>query len=135
METRRDILNPKSHIARVGEVYELTFTLIGIPFLEAPQTAVILTKINSDERFKVKNIDSRAGTLIVTVEIIKNPFPIIIVIEAVTVSLIGLFIYLSLGKVEQIINTPEGKTNNLATSLGISAAIVVLAGALLKKVG
>lgn len=127
------IQNPDTFIAKVGDIYDLTFNTIGIPFLSKLQENAIVDKVNKNERFSVLHSSSTNGKLVIRVKIVINPFPIAVAISAITTSVIGLFIFLSLSKVEQIINTPEGKTNNLASTVGIFGAIILLGTTILKK--
>ncbi len=126
------IIAPEQHLARIDEVYDLTFNTISVPFIEDIQKKLIRNKISENGKFQVESIESRSGELIVQIKIIKNPFPLALAIGAVSTAVIGLLVFLTLGKVEQIINTPEGKTNAFSSMLGIAAGILGL-GFLFKK--
>jgi len=129
------ISSPQSHTALAGDVYEFTYKTIGIAFFDKFQQDIIKRNIEKNKKLNVTNIESNRGSLIIRVVVVENPLPLAIVllgIRGAVAGIVGLFIYLSLNKVEQIVNTPEGKVNNLATTLGVAVGAVTL-GALFMK--
>ncbi len=122
----RILVDQNSHTALAGEVYEFTFRTIGVPFIDKFQQDLIKKKIVKNPKLEVIHIDGQRGFLIVRVLVVENPLPLVMILSTITTASIGLFVWLSLTKVEQIINTPEGKTSNFATSIGLAVGVLSL---------
>lgn len=122
------IENAENHVAKVGDVYDLTYTLVSIPFISNQQRKIIAERINLDDRVKVIETDSSGGVLRIRVEVIKNPFPLGIIIALGFTSLVGFFAFSSLSKVEQIFESPTGKISGIAVSIGIIAGALGIFG-------
>jgi len=96
------------HIVKVGDRYKFTYTL---PIIRSDKAVIsFLSDIKRDKRWEIVTyqlIPAR-NKLIVDVKIIKNPFPIAILIVAFSATFVSLFLYLSLDSVEEIISKPAG---------------------------
>lgn len=120
------IQNPKDYEASIGETLEMHFKILSLPLLDKWQKDSIIKKLNADEHMKVKSVLDNPGELVVTVEIIKNPFPLVLAITGVITVLAGFFIWGSLDKVYKIIETPQGKLLSTGAIVGIIGAAVGL---------
>lgn len=94
--------------AKKGDVLDFFYTVKG--WGKQGQIESLVRKLDEDQRWKVKEYDFNPDTskLRIRVEVVQNPFPIIIIVAAVGAIGTGLFCWLSLDKIEQVISTPVG---------------------------
>lgn len=94
--------------AEIGDVFDFHYTVKG--WGKQGQIESLCRKLDEDQRWKVDeySFDPETSKLRIRVEIIQNPFPLIIVIAAIGAIGTGLFCWLSLDKVEKIVSQPLG---------------------------
>ena len=105
--TKIPIDRPRDYEAVTGEILEIHFNLMSVPLLSAWQMNMIKRKLTEDKHLEIIDVRSMPGELIVTVKVIKNPFPLILLIGGVTAALSAWFIWNSIGKVYKLIQEPE----------------------------
>lgn len=94
--------------ASIGDVFDFHYTIKG--WGKQGQVESLVRKLDEDRRWKVVEYDFNPETskLRIRVEIVENPFPLIVVIAAIAAVGGGLFCWLSLDKVEKIVSHPLG---------------------------
>lgn len=127
------IKRPDEHEAVEGDIYELHFSILSFPIISKIQTDAIIKKLNENPVYRIKDIVSNQGELIVTVTIVQNPFPLALAIGAVTTVLAGFFIWGSLDKVYKIVESPEGKILSIGTISAVIVGIIVLLSLLVRR--
>jgi len=129
------IENPGAYEATRGETLELHFTILTMPVISEVQKKAIQAGIEKDRHLLIKKIDTAPGYLIITVEVIDNPFPLILIIGSITAILSGWFIWSSVAKVYKIVESPEArKTINIGLIVAGGIVAIVL-GTMFKKGG
>lgn len=93
---------PREYEAEIGEVLEMHFSVVKIGFLARWQKERIKAHLEKDPHLEVLKIEEYPGTVIVTVKIVSNPFPIVLAIAAVIVVVGGFFAWASLDTVYKI---------------------------------
>jgi hypothetical protein len=94
--------------ANIGDVFDFFYTVKG--WGKQGQIESLVRKLDEDQRWKVDEyeFDPETSKLRIRVEIVQNPFPVIIVIAAIGAIGTGLFCWLSLDSVEKIVSKPIG---------------------------
>ncbi|MBA7476276.1 hypothetical protein ES707_11659 [subsurface metagenome] len=109
--------------AKIGDVYDFYYTMTG--WGKQGQVESLSRELDQDPRWTVINIqrvdDSR---IIIRVRVIKNPFPLLLIVGAIGAIGTGLFLWLSLDKIEKITEGPVVSFGILG--LGIAAAYFVI---------
>lgn len=103
-----------------GQIFDFHYTVSG--WGKQGQIETLINKLDTDVRWKIINYTWNDPKLIIRIEIVVNPLPIIIIVAAIGAIGTGLFCYLSLDKIEKVVSSPIGG----AATLG-----VVLLGGLL----
>ena len=98
-----------------GEVYAFHYLVRG--WGKEGQILTLIHKIDIDKRWKVISYTWNEPKLIIKIEIVINPLPVVIIVAAIGAIGTGLFCYLSLDKIEKIIESPMIKTSILGTVL------------------
>jgi len=104
---------PQSEQARIGDVFDFLYTIRGIG--KQGQINGLVSELDKDARWQVVEYDLQDSRLRIRVKVLQNPFPIILVVAAIGAIGTGLFVFLSLDKVEKVIASPAGAL----TMLGI----------------
>ena len=120
------VANPKNYEAVKGERLELHFSILTLPVISNIQKQLITSQLAKDPHIKVLSVDYIAGDLIVNVEILDNPFPLILLIGSVTAILGGWFIWASLSKVYKIIDDPAIRSTINIGLIVVSAIVGLL---------
>ena len=97
---------PQSEQARIGDVFDFHYTIRGLG--KQGQINGLITELDTDPRWKVIEYDLQDSHLRIRVKVLQNPFPIVLVIAAIGAIGTGLFVFLSLDKVEKVIASPAG---------------------------
>ena len=125
-QTKTLIQNPKEYEAVTGEKLEMHFNLLSLPFIAKWQQDKILERLNDNPNFQVMDVRSENSKLIVTIVIVKNPFPLVLAIGGVVTLCAGFFVWASLDKVYKIVEAPGGKILSIGAIAGSIAAIIGL---------
>lgn len=96
----------QSHEARVGDVFDLHYTVSG--WCKKGKIESLVREVDVDPRWKITQYEynEETGALRIRVKILQNPFPIVVVVVAVAAVGAGLLAWLSLDKVEKIVSDP-----------------------------
>jgi len=94
----------QDHIVTVGDQYELHFSLFS--YFQDYQVNLLLERIKRDKRYEVVDHWVEGNTLVVTIVIIKNPYPIALIITGILAVSGGIFAYFSLDKIYKITSNP-----------------------------
>jgi len=97
---------PQSYEARIGDVFDFHYTVSG--WCKESKIASLCHELDEDKRWAVTeyDYDEKTGKLRIRVEIVENPFPLILIVAVIGVIGGGLFAWLSLDKVEKITARP-----------------------------
>jgi len=97
---------PQSEQARIGDVFDFFYTITG--WGKQGQINGLVSKLDEDPRWQVKEYDLQDSRLRLRVKVLQNPFPIVLVVAAIGAIGTGLFVFLSLDKVEKVVASPAG---------------------------
>ena len=116
----------RDYLLKKGDLIEMQFRILSI--FQDWQIDNIIEKLKEDPRWVVTDYELVNSTwysdrLHVKLKILQNPFPLLLVIVAVSSIAVSAFIYLSFDKAELIMEEiPE------TTKFGIGLFIIILAG-------
>lgn len=112
---------PESTEAKVGDIFDLYYSVSG--WWTKGKVESLVYRIDQDPRWKITryDYDEPNDKLRLRVEIVANPFPIVVVVAAIGVAAAGLFAWLSLDKIEKITTSPVGAAMGLGT---VAAAVL-----------
>ena len=113
---------PQSEQARVGDVFDFFYTIRGIG--KQGQINGLVSKLDEDRRWQVKEYDLQDGRLRLRVKVLQNPFPIVLVVAAIGAIGTGLFVFLSLDKVEKVVASPAGALT-MVGAVGVGVLILL----------
>lgn len=111
---------------KVGDKLEMNFQILSI-FTDA-QVNYLINKVNEDgkvrvDNYRVENHSFFSDILIIEATVVQNPFPLALILIAITSIAGGLFIYLSLQKVYLI--ATEAPLAAASVGIGFLAAVVI----------
>jgi len=113
---------PQSEQAKIGDVFDFFYTITG--FGKQGQINGLVTELDTDPRWQVVEYDLQDSHLRIRVKVLQNPFPIILVVAAIGAIGTGLFVYLSLDKVEKVVASPAGALTMLGV-LGVAGLFLL----------
>ena len=113
---------PQSEQARIGDVFDFLYTIRGLG--KQGQINGLVTELDTDPRWQVLEYDLQDSHLRIRVKVLQNPFPIILVVAAIGAIGTGLFVYLSLDKVEKVVSSPAGAMTMLGI-LGVAGLFLL----------
>lgn len=122
--SKERIENPAGYEAVIGEKLEMHFRITSLPLLNKIQQGIIKNRLNVNPAYKVVETSSTENEFIVTIVIVKNPFPLVLAIGGVITACAGFFIWASLDKVYKIIETPTGRIISMGAVAGAVMAVV-----------
>ncbi len=106
-----------------GEKYELHYKLL--PFFTKWQINNIKKSLEKNDTVRLLSAERRDNILILQIEIIKNPLPLVAILAVVGIALGGTLLYFSLDKVYKIVDeTPTGKWLPIAMAIGAVAGLL-----------
>lgn len=109
--------------ARNGEVYDFHYIMRG--WGKQGQIESLVNDLDEDQRWVVVSAnmadDSR---LVIRIKVVKNPFPLLLIVGAIGSIGTGLFLWLSLDKIEKISQSPVASFGILG--LGLAAAFFMI---------
>lgn len=120
------IENPKAYEAVKGDIFELHFAILNFPVLSSWHKSYIRGKIERDPHVRVKDIQYVAGDMIVTIEVVDNPFPLVLAIGGIITILGGWFVWASLGRVYKVLADPAIKSTVNIGLLIVSGVVGLL---------
>lgn len=104
--------------ARVGDVFDFFYTIRG--WGKQGQINSLVNELDRDPRWEVKEFALDNSSLRIRVKILQNPFPLVLVVAAIGAIGTGLFVFLSLDKVEKVVASPAGALTMIgAVGVGI----------------
>lgn len=104
---------------KVGDHYRVTYRMT-FPVLKEVQSRLLAEKVKAQEPRIGNVVATVKGDLIVLdFDVLKNPFPLVAVLAAVSVVAGGMFLLLSLERVEKITTSPLGVAAIVAVVVGI----------------
>lgn len=128
----------KDAILQPGDMIEMHYKVIGPVWLKAVQIAVIESNLEKDPRFDLRTIwfeGENDRTLVMRIvitpprpgeepKIQEAGVPVTAIVIAIGAAAAAIFIWLSLGKIYKIVETPAGAV--MGAGFGIAAAAVAL---------
>ena len=118
--------NPRAYEAVKGDIFELHFAILNFPVLSEWHKNYIKGKLESDPHVRVKAIQYVSGDMIVTIEVVSNPLPLMFVIGSVVAILGGWFVWASLGRVYKVLGDPAIKSTINIGLLVVSGIVGLL---------
>lgn len=109
--------------AKSGETYDFHYTMRG--WGKQGQIENLVNRLDQDPRWKVLTttmVDE--SSLVIRILIVKNPFPLVLIVGAIAAIGTGIFLWLSLDKIEKISESPMAAFGLLG--LGLAAAFFVI---------
>lgn len=121
--SKKLIQNWDDHEVITGEKYELHYNLL--PFFKKWQVSRIKEGLEKNDTVRLISAERRDSALILRIEIIKNPLPLVAILAVVGIALGGTLLYFSLDKVYKIVDeTPTGKWLPIAMAIGAVAGLL-----------
>jgi len=111
---------PQSYGAVVGDVLDFYYTIRG--WGKQGQIESLVNDLDRDPRWEVKEYDLDNSKLRIRVKVLINPLPVILIVAAIGAIGTGLFVFLSLDKVEKVVASPMGALS----LIGIAGAGILL---------
>ncbi len=110
-----------------GDHYRLTYRS-KVPVFRAGQAQLLINRLKDQDK-RIANITAtvKEDLIVVDFDVVKNPFPLVAILTAVSVLAGGLFLVLSLERVEKISRSPFG--------WGLLVVAGIVGWTLLKKEG
>lgn len=109
--------------AKNGETYDFHYIMRG--WGKQGQVESLVNQLDEDPRWKVLNTTMPDEThLVIRVKIVKNPFPLLLIVGAIGAIGTGFFLWLSLDKIEKISESPMAAFGLLG--IGLAAAFYVI---------
>lgn len=105
------------HQVKTGDIYEAHFRLI--PFFQDWQIQHLIDQVNQNEKYKIISHRQEENSLILTIQIVKNPFLLSLVILGILGVAGGIFAYFSLDKVYKITSNPLVSLTLLTFAIGL----------------
>lgn len=104
--------------ARKGDVFDFHYIASG--WCKQAKIESLVHKLDQDMRWRVDEFqyDEETGKLRIRVEVLENPFPVIIIVAAIGAIGAGLLAWLSLDKIEKITTHPVAGLTALAAVIG-----------------
>lgn len=112
----------QSEQARIGDVFDFFYTIRGIG--KQGQINGLVSELDKDTRWKVLEYDLQDNRLRLRLKVLQNPFPIVLVVAAIGAIGTGLFVFLSLDKVEKVVASPAGALTMVGT-VGVGVLILL----------
>lgn len=116
---------------QTGDIIELDYKILSL--WEDAQVGAILNKINEDGRMEIAGYEIISNNwysdvLKIQIRVLKNPFPLVVLVVAIASIATSIFVYLSLDKIYLISReVPEAIAGGVGVvSLGIIAIIGVV---------
>ncbi len=101
--------------ATTGDILDLHYSIRG--FGKQGQMEELTRKLNQDPRWSVVRLSFKDEShVVIRMRVDQNPFPIILIVAAVGAIGTGIFLWLSLDKVEKITASPTIKIGILAVA-------------------
>lgn len=109
---------PESHELRIGDRIDMFYTVSG--WCKRGKIESLVHEVDQDLRWAIRAYDYNedTGKLRLRVEIVQNPFPVMVVVVAVAAVGAGLFAWLSLDKIEKIVTDPVAGLAVLGVVIG-----------------
>lgn len=121
---REEIKDFEKHQVEKGEIYEMHFSTKGI--FSFAKKALIEQRLRSMKEIELLKLVQTQEEAIATIKIVENPLPLAFILGGIVAVFASSMIFLSLGKIYKIANTPLG--------VGLGWAVPVIAGAFLISV-
>lgn len=118
--TTSEVLEPSASV-QTGDRLRLTFSAGGV--FAFAKRFLIEQRLKAQQGFRIEQIDYTPTELVATVVVVENPLPVALIAGAFIAAAASTFVFLSLVKVERIIQSPAGA---LAVG-GIGAILAALA--------
>ena len=129
--TKIPIDNPLQYEAVKGDLLELHFRVLNFPIIREWHTNHIKAQLAKDPHIRVEGLQTAPSLLIVTIKVIDNPIPLLLIVGSVVGILGGWFVWASLGRAYKLIQDPATKAT---INIGLIVAGVFASFLLVKAV-